>query len=242
MEIADTVAQWAQERGYRVRSHPSTPRNPSIILLGEDHLNLFHQKKQVELVSMLESDVLVHEFARNYILNFVEKKVYVNPKFPTPDSAREFAKGDTAAPYGLLNSRTPLMEWIMTEDIVCSLGNYETAFLALSAYGNFGRFLENRPRPLRCIFGADISHAEQRMYEAENKVSLAGEWGDSPREHQMLRETRMADAISLALSRTFKPVVVAILGNYHVLPESYIHAKLQKQGLEYLYVDQVVRK
>ena len=47
----------------------------------------------------------------------------------------------------------------------------------------------------------------------------------------------MAEAIGLAVDSTAKPIVV-VLGNYHIMPESHIHAHLQKQGLEYLSVDQ----
>ncbi len=232
------VEGWAKEHGYDICKYGVDPR---IVILGEEHLDSHCQRKQKILFQHLESEILAHEFVGNNIFDFSTRKLYENPLFPIPASAFDFAASDVAAPLDLLNEDERLIAWLNENGFDCSLTDYEKSFLALAYYGNFGKFLDLSPSTLRLIVGADLSKAEERLYEKEHNLSLTGEFGDCSREHQFAREQRMAEAIAWAILQTDKPVVT-VLGNYHIQAESYIHTQLQERGIGYVCIDQFFRR
>lgn len=228
----DIINKWISENGYQACAYGSSPR---VIIIGESHHDTQGAKKQIQLVSQLNVNTLLHEFARNYVYDFVQKRIYENPQHSTPRAAIKFGiRTINDAQIDFMDEE--FVEWLELRRMKCELRAYEFAYHALDFSGNFGRFLSELPVSISTIIGCDVSHAETYLYQKENKVELCTK--GCPDFHHRFREERFGEVIGDYALQASSPVI-AVMGSTHIRPISHIHKQLQERRLEYLCVGQM---
>lgn len=230
------IEEWNKDK-YSIVFYGSNPRT---ILIGEKHdCSPEYIKSQIQLCSLLEIDLLLHEFARNYIFDFEEKKVYENPLYKATKESLNFAASDSDIdsifPYEIVKFR----DWLNTMTFKTTLKEYELArsIFDIGEGSNLRMILENLPSSLKKVIGCDKSQAELYFYENQNNIELTQR--SCARDHHFFREARFAQVITDYKHETDKPLI-AIMGAYHIKPESFVHKKLKENEISYICIDQTV--
>jgi hypothetical protein len=238
MDNKKFIEEWISREGYgkRVKFYGENPR---AVIFGESHMCRNHALGQLKLLEDLSSGLLIHEFARNYIIDLAGKRIYENPDYPASEEARNFARGEAEEGGSMLPGflDEQFKEWIKEKEFVNLLRKYESAYFAMDFDGDssLSAILRRLPVCLKTIAGCDFSYAEKDFYEAQNGIRLCSKF--CPRKHQAFRERRFAEVIGkYALSSP--ELVVAVMGGNHIERYSKIHSGLKERGVEYACVNQ----
>lgn len=223
------ISEWCNALHYKPKFYGDG--NPRLIVLGENHRSSKHKREQIDLLQRIKPSALIHEFARNYIYDFDNLTLSLNPAYPTPDEAIKFGQKELQRFGDTLNTKV-FLEWLSNKGISQTLRKYE---LFAHSVDGLNTIIDSLPIETRRVIGCDISHAEMDLYQKTNGVELSSRY--SQRKHHSQRENRFANAILNHLDE-IQPTALTIMGNYHIKPSSQIHPILQKSGIPYVCIPQ----
>ncbi|MFZ5955261.1 MAG: hypothetical protein ACOYT4_02450 [Nanoarchaeota archaeon] len=229
--LLENINEWNKKYNYNIRIFGD---NPEFAILGENHANQAIVEAQIELIKMLKSRAVLHEFARNYIFDLKGKRIYENQDYITPEKVKLWANKKSKDFEVIDISNGNFKEWIEKNKIKNELNSYELVYEELDFEGNLGEIL-NKPKLLRNlerIIGCDYSYAESHFYEEQNGIEFSS--NKCSRKHHAFREARFAEVIFSYNNK----VDLAIIGACHIREKSYIHEELAKKQMSYICINQ----
>lgn len=230
-KIVNAADRLVREFGY-VIDHAS--ENPRALVLGENHMDTRYCPAQLQAIRDVAPEVVVHEFARNLIFDFENKKIYENPRYKDSEKARKIGWHDLIWMYKM---REPFIEeWAEQNGWEILLPSYKIGELAMdfNSKGKFDSLILNIPECVKRIVGCDYSDSQKYALFGDERAGNLSSIHANKKDHNH-REKRFARVI--AEQARISPVV-AFMGSSHTASDSSLHPGLAKKGIEYLCISE----